>query len=193
MNIYEIIKENLPEGIELPDKAIKAIAKEINAQQGKEFVPMEQYSLKTKELGELSGEIADLKATIASSGDWKTKYETEKTAHDTTKIGYETEKKTNAQDKALYDSLRAAGANEKLIPLLLKDIDRTKAKFDGDIDKGFTIKNADDILKPVKEKFSEVFGTVQTVGAGVASPPKGEPAKSTGHKDMNAFIRGVAE
>lgn len=125
--------------------------------------------------------------------DWKAKYEAEVTAHKVTVDGYRTEKTTTAQNKALHEALKAAGANEKFISLVIDKVDRSKAVFEGDIDKGFTVKNSDDIVKPVKEQYGDIFGTVTVQGAGVATPPKAESAKPTGHKDMNAFIRGVAE
>jgi len=39
MDIFTIIKESLPDGVEIPDKAIKAAEKEIKQQQALEFVP----------------------------------------------------------------------------------------------------------------------------------------------------------
>jgi len=126
--------------------------------------------------------------------EWKRKFEAEKQAHEATKDGYKIEKLTTAQNKALQEALKSAGANEKLIPLLIDKLDRTKAVFDGDTEKGFKIKNTEDIIKPIKEQFSEVFGKVTTQGVGAANPLISNQNNTTAkYKSMNEFIRGHRE
>lgn len=120
-------------------------------------------------------------------------YEKLKSEFDTYKTDVKNKEMTAAQNKALHEALKAAGANEKFISLVIDKVDRSKAVFDGDIEKGFTVKNSDDIVKPVKEQYGDIFGTVTTQGAGIATPPKTDATKPAGHKDMNAFIRGVVE
>lgn len=144
-------------------------------------------------IDKLQAKIDSIPEPTTDGDDWMAKYNAEVAAHKATMDGYKTEKTTNAQNKALHEALKAAGANEKFISLVIDKVDRSKAVFDGDIEKGFTVKNSDDIVKPVKEQYGDIFGTVQTVGAGVATPPKGEASKPQGHKDMNAFIRGTIE
>lgn len=124
----------------------------------------------------------------AAHDDWKTKYEAEKAAHTATMEGYKNEKLIESKRTALRTALKAEGANEKLIELLESKFEFENIALDGDKIKGWS-----DMVKPVKEQFSEVFGTVQTVGAGIATPPKNESIKSTVYKDMNSFIRGITE
>lgn len=140
-----------------------------------------------KKIDALQAKVDSLPADNEKN-DWKDKYDTLKGEFDTYKTNVETEKVTAAKQSALQTALKAEGANEKLIPLLIKSIDDSKLEIDGD-----KIKDWDNIVKPVKEQFAEVFGTVTTQGAGIAKPPKTEQAKPAEHKDMNAFIRGVAE
>lgn len=138
--------------------------------------------------------------------DWKAEYETlkastvDKTVHDTLKSEFdtyksnvETEKAAAKTDSELSEMLKNAGFNEKSLGDLLNDkrFDRSIAKRGKD----GNISNGEEIVSAVKSlgNWGSHFGTFQTVGAGVATPPKAEPAKPAGHKDMNAFIRGVAE
>lgn len=124
-----------------------------------------------KQTEKLQLKIDALQKTIDDSpevdGDLKTKYDKLKGEFDTYKMEIETKETTKAQDKALFAALEAAGAHEKAIPLIIKEIDRTKTTFDGDIEKGFTIKNGDEVLAPVKEAYGDFFGEVKTEGAGV--------------------------
>lgn len=144
----------------------------------------------------IDGLQAKIDAMPDSSGNEKLQadYEKLKGEFDTYKTDVTNKEITKAQDKALHELFINEKANDKYIPLVVKGIDRSKIQFDGDIEKGFTVKNGDDIVKPVKEQYGDIFGTVKTVGAGVATPPKGDGGgmqKTTGN-DMNDFILKLA-
>jgi len=203
MNIIEIIKENLPDGVEVTDKTLKAIEKEIKTEQGKEFIPKEQYSKKTEKIIELEADIKDLqgKATDADTykqkyDDMKTKYNTDIAAkqkeYDDFKAAAETQKTTDAKKSMLRSQLAADGAKSSLIDLLELKFDIGKIEIDGD-----KIKNWDDVSKPVKEQYADVFGKTETRAASVASPPDGIGDKGASTKDanqaMNNLIRRIGE
>lgn len=71
MDILAIIKKHLPEGVELSDEAIKAIAKQITTEQGKEFVPRESYRKKVDKIEELEGQLA----SAEDAATYKKKYD----------------------------------------------------------------------------------------------------------------------
>lgn len=154
-----------------------------------------------KEAAKLAKETIDgLQAKVDSKptdndgdSEWKSKYENEVKAHKATVESHANEKITSAQDKAILADLIDKGAHEQAASLLLGKVDRSKIVFEGDAEKGFTVKNGEEAYAPVKAEHSAFFGEIKTVGAGVPTPPKGEIGKSTGHQDMNAFIRGAIE
>lgn len=193
MDIFQIIRDNLPElpeGVTISDKAVKAIEKEIKAQQGLEFIPKAQYAKKTDRIAELETELSEAQGKAADADGYKAKYEAEVAAHSETKTTMkkeyddfkatvETEKTATAKQTALRKHLETAGANPKLTALLEKEFDLAKVELDGEAIKGW-----DDMLKPVKERYTEVFGKVTTQGTDPANPPKDEK------KEKDLFIEG---
>lgn len=173
-------------GIE-PDIAKKA-EKTINKEIPMEFLPKDQYNKKVLELDETKKTLKELQGVASEAELYKNKLADKETEFSTFKQAVETEKTIAAKRDILHKQLNAEGANPKLIKLLEKEFDFNKIEVDGD-----KVKNWETLVKPVKEQYAEVFGTVETVGAGVTNPPGGEATKSTGHKDMNAFIRGTIE
>lgn len=119
----------------------------------------------------------------------KTDYDKLKGEFDTYKADVENAKVTESKLKALKTALKSEGVSgDKFIELLEAKFPLDKIELDGDKIKGWG-----DIVKPVKEQYGEIFGTVTTQGAGVATPPKNDATKPAGHKDMNAFIRGKTD
>lgn len=126
-----------------------------NAQKGLNVKETEPYKELEKKLTEL--ETAH-KETLKAK-------ETEITE---LKTGYETEKTTAAKQSILRKQLTADGANPKLIGLLEKEFDIAKIEVDGD-----KIKDWDNLSKPVKEQYADVFGKTTVEGANPANPPAG--------------------
>ena len=80
----------------------------------------------------------------------------------------ETEK-TNAGKKALIKKAReAANANPAAIDLMLGTVDLDKVELDGE-----ALKDAEAVLKPIKEAHAALFGTVQNQGTPPLTPPSG--------------------
>lgn len=184
MDILATIKENLPEGVEVSEKALKAIEKEIKQQQGLEFVPKSQYSKKVETIDEMKAEITELlgkaaeadtyKQKVASLDDeYKSYKATKEQEFNDFKSAVEIEKTAATKQSILRKQLTADGANADLVDLLELKFDIAKIELDGDKIKGW-----EEISKPIKEQYSKVFGTVETVGVVVATPPAGNPQSS---------------
>jgi hypothetical protein len=71
---------------------------------------------------------------------------------------------------AVEAALKAAGANETAVKLMLKEIDLSTVELDGN-----TVKNADKVIEPIKTAYAGLFGTQQQQGVPPATPPKGTP------------------
>jgi len=147
----------------------------------------------------LQEKIDNMPKTNPNEKDWKSKHEalqekydadiaTKQKELDDYKTAVETEKNTVSKQSALRKQLEADGANPKLVGLLEKEFDLGKVEI-----KDGKIKGWDEISKSIKETYAEVFGTISTRGADVATPPLGQESKPQEHKDMNAFIRGKTE
>jgi len=194
MDITAIIKEHLPElpeGVTISEKALKAIEKEIKAQQGLEFVSKAQYAKKTEKADELEAEVKELQGKLADGETYRQKYDEEVKAHGETKkskqkefddykSSVETEKTAAAKQAAVRKQLQADGAKSTLLPLLEKEFDLTKIELDGD-----KIKDWDSLSKAVKEQYADVFGVIVTEGINPPAPPaNGE------NQPLDLFVKG---
>lgn len=153
---------------------VDTIADTIKAEIPKEFVSKVQYNKKVAAIDGLNETIADLeaKANNANTDEYKSKYEALENEFNEFKQGIETEKVNGTKKSKLTELLKKEGANEKLVGLLLKEFDLEKIEIDGD-----NIKDWDNVIKPVKEGYSDCFATVETVGNPPATPPKGNPTQ----------------
>ena len=177
MNILEIIKENLPEGIEVSDKTLKMIEKEIKAAQGIEFVPKEQYSKKTTKIDELESELKEIQGKALDSDSYKEKFvlleeeyknykQIAKTEFDDFKQATETEKATGLKMSQLEKQLAADGCDPQLVHSIKKEFDLEKVELDGE-----KIKSWEELSKPFKEQYSNAFSTVSIIGVKPITPP----------------------
>lgn len=187
MDIKEIIKSNLPDGVEIGEKTLNLIAKELKSAQGDEFIPKTQYAKKTERIDELEGQISDLQGKSTDADTYKQKFEDLKTKYDTDiaaeqtklnefKSAAETQKTIDEKKSLLRSQLSADGANPKLVDLLEMKFDIEKIELHGDGDNK-KIKDWDTISKPVKEQYADIFGTTTIQGAIVAAPPVGDGTK----------------
>lgn len=78
--------------------------------------------------------------------------------------------KANTGKKALVKkALEAAGANPAAIDLMLGTVDLEKVELNGD-----GLKDADAVLKPIKEAHAGLFGEVKPNGTPPINPPGGD-------------------
>ena len=174
MDFTAIIKEHIPDGVELGDKAIAAMVKAIKSEVGKNTVTNEQYSIKTKSVTELEAQVMEMQAKLADHDAVKQSLEDEKAAHAATKKTHDDEKDAHYIDGLVSDALKAAGMNEKIIPKALKQYDRSLVKRDKD----GSISNAEKIVETFKDEWGDFFGETQIVGADVGSSSQSTPAKT---------------
>lgn len=80
----------------------------------------------------------------------------------------ETEKANTGKKALVKKALEAAGANPAAIDLMLGTIDLEKVELNGD-----ALKDADAVLKPIKEAHSGLFGEVKPNGTPPINPPGG--------------------
>lgn len=183
MDILAIVKDNLPDGVEVPEKALKAIEKEIKQQQALEFVPKDQYSKKTNKIDELEKELKELQGKAVDGDTYKEKFaaleeeynsykSASKKEFDDFKSSVETEKAITAKRTAARKALKDLGANdEDLDTFLLDKVDYDKVELDGD-----KVKDAK-VFEVYKEQYKRYFGDTVTVGANPATPPKSDGGK----------------
>jgi len=182
MDILQIIKENLPDGVEITDKTLKTIEKEIKIEQGKEFIPKEQYSKKTEKILELEANISELQGKATDADTYKKQYDDMKSKYDTDiaikqkelddlKAASETEsilrKKRNLGEKLLLEKqVRKCDIDDFMLDIL----DYGAMELN---DKEDDIKNKDNYIKPYQEKYAARFGITEIKGVQVATPPAG--------------------
>lgn len=166
MDIKSIIQSNLPEGVEISEAQIGAIAKAIQAEQGKEFVPREDYRKKVERIDELETQAKETGTAAADADAYKQQVKELKAEIKRVQSAHEAEKLIDAKRRALNKQLQAEGANPKLIDLLEAKFNLDALELDGD-----NIKDWETHATPIKEQYSEVFGTVQKQGVDVANPP----------------------
>jgi len=189
MDYKQLILDNLPEGVELTEKTIANITRDIKKAVGEAFIPKEQYSKKTTELENVRLELEGVKGNAGGQGvdietlrgllktekaahattkaDLGKLLADEKTAHEATRAGHETAKVTETKKAAVLKQLIEDGANEKFAKIVAREFDIEKIELDGD-----KIKNWDEIAKPHKEEFADVFEQAGASGFSPSNPPK---------------------
>lgn len=124
----------------------------------------------TKERDGLKKDIDELKAKAPDATAVQAEF-------DAYKQQVEADKAADKKQKLVADALRTAGANDKLLPLILKGIDFTAVELDGD-----KVKDVDKLVAPIKTQYAEVFGTPETKGTPPTTPPAGGGSGMTREK-----------
>lgn len=132
-----------------------------------EAIKDERDSFKTSadELKEVQKELDELKA-----GDYKTKYEAEKAAHDKLKADTAGKEEKARKEKAFSEWLKTEGYTDKGAAKISKYggfIDGLKLDKDGKIE------DIEKLSKAVSDEWGEYKGTKVTEGTTVATPPTG--------------------
>jgi len=179
MNIKEILEKN---GIDA--EKIGALEKEINTAVGLEFVAKKRYDDKLTELATAKTDLQLAQDNLSAASAWEQKYKDEMSAHGETKktlkkefdefrAGVESEKLTLSKQNALRKHLSDDKANPKLLSLLEKEFDLTKVELDGE-----KIKDWENLSKPVKEKYIDLFKVEDQKLFKPGNSTGGEPGKS---------------
>jgi hypothetical protein len=120
--------------------------------------------VKKEDFDKVQTENASLKATVDSRKD----YDDLKAF----KASSEAKAKAEAQDAAIEKLFKESKANEKVIGLLAKSVDRSAIKTD---DKG-AITNGAEIVEAAKKSYPDLFVTQTESGASPAKPAPAAPA-----------------
>lgn len=129
----------------------------------------------TKERDELKGKLEQAEKASGDAAKVQAEFDAYKTQIET--------ERTNAGKKALVrKALEDNGANPAALDLLMNTVALDKVEMDGD-----KLKDADAVLKPIKEAHAGLFGKVETHGTDPITPPGGKG----GNKDP--FEQGFDE
>lgn len=170
MNIKQILIDN---GIdaEIAEKASKTIKGDI----GKEFVAKDQYAKKIGIIGDLQvkydaleAEYGTMEGKAKSADKYKTDYDTLVVEHNNYKTEIETKETNATKTSKLKESLKEAGFNEKIIPLLTKEFDVSKIELEEDKIKGW-----EELSKGVMENYKDFITVTGAEGNPPANPPTG--------------------
>ena len=131
----------------------------------------DSFKEQAKTLDEVKKELDDLKKE-----DYKTKYETEKKAHDQLKADNESREEYAKKEKAFSEFLKSNGYSEKGAAKIAKYggyIANLKLSEEGKIEK------PDDLAKKVSDEWGEYKAKVVVEGTEFKNPPKGDDTKAT--------------
>lgn len=120
---------------------------------------------------------------------YKTKYEMLKEEFKEYKKDIEAKATKENKAKAYKDVLKEAGISEKRIEAVLKVSDVDSIEFD---DEG-KVKDKDDLLKSIKEEWSDFIQTANVQGAKTDNPPANNGGNNTLTKDDIMKVKDTSE
>ena len=167
MNTEDIVKQYANEDGNIDASKIGDVVKAINNAVGKEFVDKKRYNEKLTEIDTLKGEKQNAEDKATGAEKWKTKYEALKEDFDAYKKDVSAKETKATRENAYRALLKEAGVSEKRIDKVLKvsDIDDLEMGEDG------KFKDADKLIKDIKEEWSDFIVSSGTQGAKVTTPP----------------------
>lgn len=185
MNISEILKAN---GVEV-DK-IETITESINKEVGEGFVSKKQYSKRMNENQELRDKLNDIEALQSNNNkdEYKSKYEAIEAEYNKYKENVQNEKITSDKLSKIKTNLKEDGVNDKLINLLIKEIDIEALEIEGESLKGW-----EDVSAKLKENYSDFYGKVETNGHKPNTPPSNKDIAYTKQDIDNMSIEQINE
>jgi len=158
MNLKAILtKAGITENV---DEIVDNIKSEICT----EFVSKKQYAKKNERVDELEGKLADLE--LSQKDDYKQKYEALETEFNDYKNNLEVEKNNKIKSDAIVEHLKESGVNVELIDLLKDRFDVNEIELEDN-----KIKDWEDKIKPIQEKYKNFFTVSEEQGQGVNIPP----------------------
>lgn len=199
MDIFAIIKEGLPElpeGVSIPEKAIKAIEKEIKQQQALEFVPKEQYNKKVSVIDDMKSEMEELLGKSADGDSYKDRLATLEEEYKNYKVSAKKEHDDYVADvEANKEIVAKRGIARKWLidkkmdsdvadDFMLDKLDYSKMDIDGD-----SVKDAGEYFKPYQEKYGKYFKSdeppVPQPKLKITAPTPGAPPASGEPKSLH--------
>ena len=191
---FEAIVKNHA-GDEVPETAIKAIVSAIKTAVGNEYVEKERYKAKLSEIDALKEKAQTAEDDATTAEKWKTKYTALKSEFEDYKQDQARKAEHAEKETAYRELLKDAGIAERHIPKILKYSDIDAVELD---EKG-KIKTAKELMKEIKEEWSDHIEQTHTQGAQTATPPvsNGKTYKSKDEifaiKDASERQKAIAE
>ena len=148
---------------------------------------LEKYKQDSAKLKDVQKELDELKSKQTETGDADSKLAALQKEFDDYKADIERKQTREAKETAYKEILKDAGIPEKHYAKILKysDVDGIELTKEG------KAKSASDILKTVKEEWSDHVETTETVGATTATPPADGGGKQK--YDTSAALQRVAQ
>ena len=175
-------------GEDVPETAINAIVSAIKTAVGNEYVEKERYKAKLTEIDTLKEQAQTAEDDATTAEKWKGKYNALKSEFDEYKQD-QAKKAAHAEKESAYrELLKDAGIAERHIPKILKYSDVDALELD---DKG-KITTAKDLMKEIKDEWSDHIEQSRTQGAQTATPPVGS-GKTYKTKDEIFAIKDTSE
>ena len=127
---------------------------------------IKQYKADADKLEGVQKELDDLKS--AGDGGYKSKYESEKAAHDEPKANIAKEKAYASKEAAYRGVLKAAGVKDKFIDTIIRAEKSTIE--DLKIEDG-KIEGSDTLTEAAKKNWGDFIGTQQVINTRIENPP----------------------
>lgn len=158
---------------EVIDDIIEAHTETVSALKD-EVDKLEKYKNDSAELKKVQKELEELKAKQNENGDADSKYSALQKEFEDYKAEIERKQTREAKESAYKEILKDAGIPEKHFAKILKysDVDGIELTKEG------KAKGAADILKSVKDEWSDHVEMSETVGVKTSTPPQGDDGKA---------------
>lgn len=148
---------------------------------------IKQYKADADKLVDVQKELDDLKS--AGDDGYKSKYESEKAAHDELKANIAREKAYASKESAYRELLRAAGVKDKFIDTIIR---AEKPTIEGLKIEDGKIEGSDTLTEAAKKNWSDFIATQQVVNTRVENPPANNGGKTGKTKEEIMAIRDPA-
>ena len=161
------VTRNFLEGMGLNESQIKAIIEEHTNTISGLKADRDKYKADADKLPGVQKELDDLKK---DGGDWETKYNTEKKAHEDYRAEVARKETRAAKEKAYRQLLSDANISDKRIETVMKASASVIESMELDKD-GKPVK-AEELAESIKTEWADFVVTTQSKGASVEHPPK---------------------
>lgn len=127
---------------------------------------IKQYKTDADKLEGVQRELDDLKS--AGDGGYKSKYESEKAAHDELKASIAKEKAYASKESAYRELLKAVGVKDKFIDTIIR---AEKSTIEGLKIEDGKIEGSDTLTEAAKTNWGDFIGTQQVINTRIENPP----------------------
>lgn len=128
---------------------------------------VEKYKADAEKLSDVQKELEELKKTSGEGKSYKEKYEKEHAEFEKYKSDLAEKESKAKKENAYKELLKEAGISDKHINSVLKASDFSDIEFDDD----GKVKGSKDIVKSIKDEWSDMIPTTKRVGTDTVNPP----------------------